>query len=151
LETFFPIQKKMIYYYLFGNRGVIENQWLFSHEQWKNFLNDFLKLCDSSKNPLTLVSTKLFNGESQYLRFDGTGICLAINTPNTVEGLKFSKSMDELGLKFKGIPNIIKDIRIQHDVIEKAYGSEYLRFKNELNDVIPESKIRSSLSDRLHL
>ena len=149
LDTSFPLRKKMIYYHLFGRKGVIEMQWLFPREAWNEVQRDIRRLVTKLEPIITLASSKLFRGESSFLRFEGDGICFALNTPHTRKGLDFAAEMDALGCSFKGIPNIIKDCRLSSSTVQRAYGSLYEDFRSLYAKHYPEKSHLSALSRRI--
>lgn len=149
-EALFPIHETQFYFKLFGSLGFHEYQVILPIDRIPEYINavhDFL-----SRKPLaiTLASAKLFRGQPELLRFNGEGVCLALNLPRTSEAASFLTFLDQLVISLGGIPNIIKDSRLPRSVVEACYpGID--RFRRELRSFDSKRLFRSELSDRLGL
>lgn len=120
-ESIFPIHQKSFYYGMHGKRGFLEMQSIIPYEVWEQYCYEFLCLYKKSKESIHLFSIKLFSGEGRYIQFDGKGVGLSFDLPNTQDALDFLKSVDLLNIKYKIKTNISKDSRLSKLVIEHTY------------------------------
>lgn len=144
----FPINGKEIYFRLFGRRGFREYQVLFPRAAWSEAVEVVSDLLRRHRLPIGLASLKLFRGSTSYLRFDGDGVCLAMDTPASAESEKFFADLDAAALRLGGIANISKDSRLGAEVVRRMYP-DYERFKTELNRFDPRRRFDSALRRRL--
>lgn len=148
LSAAFPIQGKEIYYDAFGRRGFCEYQMIIPQQHWNEFVKELQNLVSISKIQITLASLKLFKSPQRYLHFASDGVCLAIDVVASPGALEFFKGLDEMVIKFKGLPNIAKDSRIDQRVVAKCF-QQYENFKSDLLKFDPKKRFSSSLRDRL--
>lgn len=148
LSAAFPIQGKEIYYDAFGNRGFCEYQMIIPQKYWSEFVNELQNLISISKIQITLASLKLFKSPQRYLHFSEDGVCLAIDVVSSPSALEFLKGLDLLVIKFKGLPNIAKDSRINQKVVATCF-QQYEDFKLDLLKFDPKKRFNSSLRARL--
>lgn len=149
-EFLFPVHDKEIYFYLFGRQGFCEYQVIIPRDRFKEFAEAIRKRLQHCPMPITLASAKLFGGKRTLLRFSGEGICLALNYPRTEQAEKFSCFLDELMQSCGGWPNLIKDSRLNANVVAAAYP-QYDDFRRRLREFDPQRCYRSELSERLAL
>jgi decaprenylphospho-beta-D-ribofuranose 2-oxidase len=146
----FPVATKVVYFELFGARGFREHQILVPKERFARLassLRDFLK---RERTPVTLASCKLFRGAAKYLRFDGDGLCLALDVPEGPGAERLSGFLDGLVRELGGRPNVIKDSRLPREVVRACYP-EYEAFREGLRRFDPQRLFASELSERLGL
>lgn len=146
----FPINGKEIYFNLFGKKGLREYQMIIPFYSWENFSKDIQELINKSGIPITLGSLKLFKGNTSFLNFCDTGICLAIDVPSLKKSLIFFKCIDDLVIKHSGIVNLSKDSRLKSETTERMFP-QYTLFKKELFKYDSQKIFSSSLRERLKL
>jgi decaprenylphospho-beta-D-ribofuranose 2-oxidase len=146
----FPVEPKEAYFRLFGKRGFMEYQVIVPRFAYPEFVRDVRQRLFRKPIPITLASAKYFGGDSQLLRFTGSGVCLVLDFPRTVDGKKFAEYLDQLLPVFGARPNIIKDSRLPAEVVARTY-SEYEYFRQRLRDFDPKRLYGSELSERLRL
>ena len=144
----FPINKKEIYYKLFGKRGFREYQMIIPKKFWEDAVKNIEKKINSNNVVTTLGSLKLFKGETTYLNFSGEGVCLTINIPLTKYSARLFHDIDLILKKYDGIANISKDSRLTAITIKDMYP-EYEKFRIELNKYDDSKKFHSKLRERL--
>ena len=93
---------------------------------------------------------KLFQGTPAFLRFDGSGVCLALDFPRGPASARFAAWVDALVRDVRGLPNIIKDSRLGKDTVRDCYPG-YETFRKALHRLDPDRLYRSEVSDRLAL
>ena len=149
-ETLFPVHGSEHYFRAFGNSGFHEFQALVPHSRVDEYIAGIKAAIAYHRVPITLASAKLFSGTSALFRFDGTGVCLAINFPRNRQSLEFLNRLDHLLLEVGGRPNPIKDSRLPRQIAEAAYP-ELPRLRSILCDWDNDRIFRSELSVRLGL
>jgi len=131
-KLFFPFSSNKFYFYLFSKDGFYEYQSIISIKHYDSFISDMTNFARQNNVVITLISSKFFKENNpKYLNFDGTGICLAIDLPKNNKSLNFMKFLDRLNIKYKCIPNLVKDSRIKKNIVKKLYGKNYY-FYNHL-------------------
>jgi decaprenylphospho-beta-D-ribofuranose 2-oxidase len=148
--SLYPIVGRETYFELFGTRGFFEYQALIPDDAFLPFVQAVQRRLEVNAVPVTLASTKTFVGEAEFLRFDGTGMVLALNLPRSRGATEFMRFLDQLVVELGAKPNIIKDSRLPREVVMQTY-SEYERFRSALREYDRERVYRSALSDRLGL
>jgi len=138
------------YFDFFGRAGFHEYQFLLPMDAFEPFSHELERHVRRLSIPVCLASAKLFRGQQHRLRFDGNGICFAVDVPRTAAAAEFVEIMDAMVIEHRGIPNIIKDSRLPAAVARRAF-TEFDRFRDELRSFDPERLYRSELSERLGL
>lgn len=149
-DFLFPVARKVVYFEAFGAPGLHEYQVLVPEGAFLEFTERARSAARRHRVPITLASCKLFRGEQRLLRFDGTGICLALDFPRSHASPAFAAELDEALLACRGIPNVLKDSRLPRAVAERAFP-ELERFRERLRAFDPKRLHRSELSERLGL
>jgi decaprenylphospho-beta-D-ribofuranose 2-oxidase len=149
-ETLFPIHGSEHYFHAFGKSGFHEFQALVPHGRFDEYVAGIKAARAYYRVPITLAAAKLFSGTSALCRFDGTGVCLAINFPRNRLSDEFLSRLDHLLLEVGGRPNPIKDSRLPRQIAEAAYP-ELPRLRSILRDWDRDRIFRSELSARLGL
>ena len=135
---------------MFGAKGFFESQILVSNSNIELFLEEFEFLFKKHDPTITLFSIKNMSGKQNYLRFEDNRICLTFDFVNNKKNVQFLELIDNLCIKHKALPSIIKDSRISESTINKCY--EYVNsFRNDLIKFDKKRIYRSELSDRLAL
>jgi len=149
-DALFPIHGNEIYFQLFGSKGFCEYQALLPLDACEEYI-DLIEFYVKQKHvTVSLASAKAFKGPQRYLQFSGRGICLAINVPRSKKSIKLLEALDSFLIEKGGRPNIIKDSRLQRNVVDACYP-EADQFRNALADFDPNRIFQSSLSKRLGL
>ena len=149
-NVIFPFVGKEKYFYMFGKKGFIETQILVSNSNIEAFLEEFESLFKEHEPTITLFSVKNMSGKQSYLRFEDNRICLTFDFVNNKKNMNFMKLVDNLCIKYKAFPSIIKDSRINETTINECY--EYANnFREDLKKFDKKRIYRSELSDRLGL
>ncbi len=149
-ETLFPIHGSEHYFRAFGKSGFHEFQALVPHSRFDEYISGLKAAIIRHRVPITLASAKIFSGTSALARFDGTGVCFAINFPRSRRSLAFLNRLDHLLLEVGGRPNAVKDSRLPRQVAESAYP-ELPHLRSVLRDWDKDRIFRSELSARLGL
>lgn len=149
-EALYPTRANELYLSLFGRRGLHECQALVPHAKLAEFI---ARLRDHAMRVgacITLTVAKPFNGMSDLIRFDGSGISLAIEMPRSASAERLLPEIDRLVVGVGGRPNIIKDSRLPRSIFEATYP-DCDRFRTVLRQWDPKRLFRSELSERLGL
>jgi decaprenylphospho-beta-D-ribofuranose 2-oxidase len=149
-DFLFPVARKVAYFRLFGRRGFHESQFLLPRSAFLPFARDLQRFLGQHKTPITLASAKLFEGTTRFLRFDGKGICFALDFPRGPEAGSLLRFLDEAVPAHGGRPNVMKDSRLGAATV-RACHPEYGEFKDALRRFDPARLYRSELSLRLEL
>ena len=149
-NVIFPFSGKEKYFDMFGKKGFIESQILIPNSNIEEFLEEFKFLFDIHKPTITLYAIKNMSGEEKYLRFEGNKICLTFDFVNNKKNIEFINLLDNLCIKYKAIPSIIKDSRLSEATINKCYQFAN-NFRNDLKKFDPKRIYKSELSDRLNI
>lgn len=149
-KVIFPFVGKEIYFSLFGNQGFLESQLLIDRLVYSEFMEEY-KFLFKKYNPIvTLFSLKNMSGKQKYLRFEDDKICLTFDYVNNRTSKMFMHKIDELCIKFKILPSIIKDSRINENTFSQCYPDASL-FKTKLKQFDKNRVYKSELSERLGL
>jgi decaprenylphospho-beta-D-ribofuranose 2-oxidase len=146
----FPIYGKEIYFNLFGKKGFREYQVLFSWDQWERAFEELESMLQRSRHPIALGSLKIFKGRQHNLSFCGDGVCLTLDVSATKNSVRFFERLDELCLKYNGIPNLSKDSRLSSSMIMASFPA-FLTFRRAILEFDPNNLIRSELKKRIGL
>lgn len=149
-DFLFPAARRATYFKLFGRPGFHEAQVLVNLDSAPDFLGAVAELARARRSPVTLASCKLFAGAPQGIRFDGTGIVLAVDAPRSPSGTDFIDEVHRLMVEFRGRPNLVKDSRLSREIVEASIP-ELDDFRASLHRYDPARRFRSTLSDRLGL
>jgi decaprenylphospho-beta-D-ribofuranose 2-oxidase len=149
-DFLFPVARKVAYFRLFGRRGFHEVQVLLPRDAFGPFTDDLRVHLARHPAPITLASCKLFGGEGRFLRFEGAGVCLALDVPRGPAADRLLAFLDDAVPRHGGKPNVSKDSRLPASVVSACYP-EYERFREALRRFDPARLYRSELSARLGL
>ena len=149
-EFLFPVARKVAYFELFGSQGFHEYQMLVPVESFADLAATLRGGLARFGVPIALASCKLFKGERGLLRFDGTGICLALDFPSSSRSERLAGFLDGVVREAGGLPNIVKDSRLPRETVEACYP-EYESFRRSLRAFDPLRLYRSEISERLGL
>jgi decaprenylphospho-beta-D-ribofuranose 2-oxidase len=144
----FPPNGKEFYFHLFGRRGFREYQVLVARDRWDELAGALPALLKRHGVPVTLASLKLFKGQGSLLRFDGTGVCLALDAPEGAATRGLFEGLDELTAAAGGIVNIAKDSRLTASFVRRVFP-QYDLFRDALNRFDPRRRFDSALRRRL--
>jgi len=146
----FPVARKVLYFALFGRRGFHEYQMIVPSGAFGDLARALKTYFARNRIPVTLASCKLFDGSTRYLRFDGAGLCLALDFPRGATGTRFAVFLDGLVRELRGVPNVVKDSRLPRDVVAACFPG-YEPFREALRAYDPARIYRSEVSERLDL
>lgn len=149
-KAMFPFVGKEIYFNLFGNQGFLESQLLIDRSIFSEFMDEYKFLFKKYNPIITLLSLKNMSGKQKYLRFEDNKICLTFDFVNNKTNKIFMDKIDELCVKFKILPSIIKDSRINEKIFNQCYPDASL-FKIKLKQFDKNRIYKSELSERLGL
>ena len=114
------------------------------------FLDEFEYLFNKEMPNITLFTIKKMIGNQNFLRFEDDGICFTFDFINNKKNLKFMDKLDDLCKKYKLMPSIIKDSRLNAETVSKCYEN-YNNFKETLINFDKKRTYKSELSDRIGL
>ena len=150
-RTLFPIHGSERYFAAFGRRGFHEVQAVIPHERFDEYAARATAAIAHHAVTITLASTKIFDSDApRLLRFDGTGVCVALNFPRNARAPGLLNTLDRLIVETGGRPNVIKDSRLPRYVAEATYP-QLDRLRATLKAWDPRRLFRSELSVRLGL
>ncbi len=139
-----------LYFHFFGGEGFFESQLLIRPTRFPEFVERVRWWLSTNDLPITIATAKMFHGTQKLLRFDGNGICFALNFPRCRAGLRFLEFLDDVTVELESLPNIIKDSRLPLWVVERTYP-QYEEFRRRLRQLDPRRRYQSELSRRLAL
>lgn len=149
-DFLFPVARKALYFDLFGRRGFHEMQWIVPRAAVPVLVRELPWILRRRRAPITLASCKLFRGSPSLARFEGEGLCLALDFPRDAGSAALASELDGLGVELGAVPNVGKDSRLPAAVAEAGLpGLGELRAR--LRSWDPERLYRSELSERLGL
>ncbi len=150
-ECLYPARTlRQLYYKMFGQAGFHESQMIVPLDRFAEFIAALKKWLDQNELAVTLASAKVFMGTQSLLRFDGDGICFALNFPRCEASGRFMLFLDQLTLDLGLTPYMVKDSRLPLAIVKKAYP-QYDEFRERLRKFDRERLYRSELSRRLEL
>ncbi len=147
-KVIFPFFGKENYFNFYGKKGFIESQLLIPNEKLNEFTDEFLSLYKLYNPTITLFSIKNMSGTQKYLRFEDNRLCITFDYINNGLNQKFLSEIDKLCIKYKVLPSIIKDSRINKYTFESCY-EQAQEFKDKLKSFDKERLYKSELSKRL--
>ncbi len=151
-DCYFPSKiLRDLYFHGFGNNGLHEYQVIVPVRQFSNYIESVQWWLRRNDLRITMASSKWFNGEQKFLRFNGAGVCFALDFPRCPIANQFLDFLDKLTIETQSTPNINKDSRLPLHVIERTYQAEYHDFRSKLLSFDPKRKYQSELSRRLEL
>lgn len=146
----FPVARKVAYFKLFGRAGFHEYQVVVPRGAFAEYAAALEAYLARERAPVTLASCKLFRGTSAHLRFDGDGICVALDFPRGAAGTRFAEFLDGLAAALGTVPNLVKDSRLPRAIAQATHRG-YDGFREALHRYDPERLYVSELSERLGL
>jgi decaprenylphospho-beta-D-ribofuranose 2-oxidase len=93
---------------------------------------------------VTLGSLKLFRGTTKFLRFSGSGICLALDVPASPRSAALFAQLDLLAVRDLAVVNLSKDSRLSAETCQCVFP-EYAQFREALQRFDPAQRYRSRL------
>jgi decaprenylphospho-beta-D-ribofuranose 2-oxidase len=149
-HAMFPFHGKEAYFALFGRAGFHESQVIIPHERFGDYLEALRAAIRRTKTTIAFAALKIFAGQNDLIRFDGTGLSLAIHVARNTASAQFLDALDQATLAVGGRPSIIKDSRLPRRVFESTYP-DCDRFRKIVYEWDPSRTFRSELSTRLAL
>lgn len=146
----FPPNGKEFYFHLFGRKGFREYQCLIPRPRWNEVVEVLRRVIGKAGVPVTLGSLKIFSGHPEFLRFDGPGVVLTLDVPNSDGALALFDALDNLTISCDGLVNVAKDGRVTAAVARRVMPG-YERFKSALSAFDRRRRFDSSLRRRLEL
>ncbi len=150
LDVIFPFYGKEIYFNMFGSKGFIESQLIIPDYTIDEFFSEFLHLNEKFKPLITLFSIKNMSGKQKLIRFEDNNICVTFDFVNIKKNREFMEHLDKLCIKYKILPSIIKDSRLEKDIFDKCYPEADI-FRDKLTKFDKRRYYKSEISDRLKL
>ena len=133
---------------MFGKKGVIEHQVLIPKENAKHYIKDLMKIIENNSPIIALCHLKVFNGKEMFLRFDGSGYCLALHFYNNSNGISALNEIDLINLNYGCKVNLIKDSRLSSSSIFDQY-TEIDQFKSEILKYDEDLMFRNNIIDKI--
>ncbi|MEZ5460425.1 FAD-dependent oxidoreductase [Dokdonella sp.] len=148
----FPLNEARRYFAAFGKDGFVEAQWLLPHARYSEFVVALGEEVKRSRPRISLIASKLFDGDADGLAFDGKGIALAIQLPQPRHASQaaFIERMTELALAHQGRPNLIKESSLQADAARRGIP-DFDAARERLRRFDPAGLQVSELTRRLSL
>ena len=146
----FPVATRVVYFELFGRRGFHEYQVIVPAGAFAEYARALRRHVEDERAPVTLASCKLFRGTPAHLRFDGDGVCVALDFPRGPAGARLIAFLDGLSRSLRTPVNVVKDSRLPRDVAAACHpGVEAFREALARHD--PDRLYVSEVSERLGL
>ena len=146
----FTFNGNEIYHEFYGRPGFHESQVIVPHTALPEYISCLRRHSADHGAPIALGAGKLFAGVSTGLRFDGDGICIAVNLRRGRAAAAFLAAVDQDVIRLGGRPNIVKDSRLPRPVFEATYpGADAVRAGLRAWD--RKGSFRSEVSERLGL
>ncbi|MEO8011144.1 MAG: FAD-dependent oxidoreductase [Dokdonella sp.] len=151
-SALFPLNLARRYFSGFGEAGFVEAQWLVPHARYVAFAGALGELVNRMRPRISLIASKLFDGDAHGLSFNGRGIALAIQCPQPQERSQraFLEALAELALAHAARPNVIKDSTLDASTLRRAMPS-CDGARAALRAFDPLSRQQSELTRRLEL
>lgn len=149
-KTIFPFSGNERYFSFYGNKGFMESQLIISFNVINQFFKEFEKFYQIYSPEIILFSLKNIDGNPKFLRFEGKGVCVTFDFTKKKKNLNFLKKIDQLCIKYKIIPSIIKDSRISRNTVEKCFP-EFKLFKEILLKFDCNRVYQSQISKKLKI
>lgn len=148
----FPLNDARAYYAGFGAEGFMEAQWLLPHAAYAEFVASLEGEVARQRPRISLIASKLFDGQAHGLGFDGKGIALAIQLPQpkALGQAAFIAALTELALLHGGRPNLIKDSSLQAETAQRGIA-DFAVCRARLRAFDPQQLHASMLTRRLGL
>lgn len=146
----FTFNGNEFYHGLFGRPGFHESQVIVPQNALPAYAEAIRQQSARHGASITLGAGKIFAGAGTDLRFDGDGICIAVNLRRGRAATAFLDALDQDVIRFGGKPNIIKDSRLPQSVFEATYPDAD-KVRRGLRAWDPKRRFRSELSERLGL
>lgn len=123
VSALFPLNGARAYYAGFGEAGFAEAQWLIPHARHAGFATALADHVARTRPRISLIASKLFDGEAQGFSFNGRGIAYAIQCPSPRAPAQraFLEALAELALTHGGRPNLIKDSTLDAATVRRAW------------------------------
>ena len=130
----------------------MEAQWLLPHASYAEFVASLEGEVARQRPRISLIASKLFDGQAQGFSFDGKGIALAIQLPQPKARVQaaFIAALTELALLHGGRPNLIKDSSLQAEAAQRGIA-EFAACRTRLRAFDPQQLHASMLTRRLGL
>tara|TARA_Y100000816_G_scaffold291148_1_gene281622 strand:- start:1496 stop:2824 length:1329 start_codon:yes stop_codon:yes gene_type:complete len=150
VQVIFPYIGRESYFKFFGPKGFIESQLLVPSNNVEVFMDEFLNIFKKHTPIITLFSLKNMQGEHKNLRFEDNSVCISFDFTNTKKNIEFMILVDKLCIKYKAIPSIIKDSRLDKKTVSACYV-QYEDFKDRLKKYDNKRVYQSAISNKLGL
>ena len=121
---------------------------LIPHKAVHSYLLEFKKTLLKKSPFISLCQLKLFKGKTNLLNFDGSGLCLAIHLRADRCSFDTLKHLDRINIEHGCITNIIKDSRVEPDILRKQCPG-YDEFLTRLMDYDQKWTFQNIISQRL--
>lgn len=151
-KALFPLNDARAYFAGFGAQGFLEAQWLVEHARYADFIAALEAEVSRRKPRISLIASKLFDGNAEGFGFDGKGIALAIQLPQPRASTQagFIEALTELALAHGARPNLIKDSSLQAASARRGIAG-FDSQRDRLRAFDPRGLQRSELTRRLEL
>ena len=149
-RAMFPFYGKELYFTLFGRGGFHESQVIVARDRFTDYVEALRDGVAHTGAVICFTALKLFAGTNDLVRFDGTGVSLALHLPRSASSARYLDLVDRVTIELGGRPNAIKDSRLPRAVFEATYA-DCDRFRAIVDDWDPKRIFRSALTTRLGL
>ncbi len=116
--SLFPFVDQARYFQLFGRPGLQEVQVLVAHAAAPAFIDELAALSRDLCPPAAVIALKLFHGPTEGIRFDGTGLGVAIDLVRHPASLAFLERFDRICVEHQARLNLMKDSRLSRTVFD---------------------------------
>ncbi|MBN8483017.1 MAG: FAD-binding oxidoreductase [Xanthomonadales bacterium] len=151
-SALFPLNGARAYYAGFGKAGFAEAQWLVPHARHADFAAALAELVARTRPRISLIASKLFDGDAEGFSFNGHGIAYAIQCPDprAAPQRAFLAELANLAIGHGGRPNLIKDSTLDAATVRRAWPDFEAR-RAALRAFDPHGLQQSGLTRRLAL
>ena len=149
-KFFFPLDAVENWNRIYGRRGFVQYQCVVGGTDAAAALHRILNLVIEMGHGSFLAVLKKLGSGSRFLSFPMEGYTITLDFPAQTKIIDSLKKLDAIVAEYRGRIYLAKDARAPREVIERGY-SEIDAFRKLRQDIDPNRKIRSALSERLGL
>src|ERR1700748_82993 len=98
----FPFYRKELYFTLFGRDGFHESQVIVPSDHFADYVDALRNAAIETNAVICFAALKLFSGTTDLIRFDGSGVSLALHLPRSSSSARFLGIVDRLVCELGG-------------------------------------------------
>jgi FAD/FMN-containing dehydrogenase len=149
-KFFFPLDAVGNWNRIYGRQGFVQYQCVVGGADAAAALRRILNVVIEMGHGSFLAVLKKLGAGSRFLSFPMEGYTITLDFPAQPKVIDSLKKLDAIVAEHRGRIYLAKDARASREVIERGYP-EIDAFRKLRQDIDPNRKIRSALSERLGL